>query len=70
MDIYEGYHIGGMHIVWWFIWMILLLWVFATPYHVPGHGSKKETPLNILKNRFASGKINKEEYLEKKELLQ
>jgi len=30
---------------------------------------KKDTPLEILKKRFASGIISKEEYLEKKKIL-
>ncbi len=69
MNMYEGYHFLGMHLVWWFIWIILLFWVFALPYNVPGQRSKKETPLDILKKRFASGSIEKEEYLDKKKLL-
>jgi putative membrane protein len=51
MDMYEGYHFGGMHLVWWIIWAILLFWVFALPYRVPGQRMKTETPLTILKKR-------------------
>ncbi|MDQ2864138.1 MAG: SHOCT domain-containing protein, partial [Bacteroidota bacterium] len=29
---YDGYHFFGMHLVWWFIWMIFIFWIFATPY--------------------------------------
>ncbi|MEO8086537.1 MAG: SHOCT domain-containing protein, partial [Bacteroidota bacterium] len=29
---YEGYHFWGMHLTWWFIWLVLLFWIFATPY--------------------------------------
>lgn len=69
MEMYEGYHYWGMHLVWWFIWVILLFWIFATPYHIPGQRSKKESPLDILKTRFASGQINKKEFLENRDLL-
>jgi putative membrane protein len=61
---------GGMHLIWWFAWIFLLLWIFASPYTIPGQRSQKGTPLDILKKRLASGEINKEEYLEKKKILE
>ena len=69
MHMYDGYHFWGMHLIWWFIWMILLFWIFATPYDLPGQRSKKDTPLDILKKRYATGEINNEEYQEKKKIL-
>lgn len=69
MGMYEGYHFFGMHIVWWVIWVLVFLWVFATTYPIPGPRSRIDTPLDVLKKRFASGKISKEEYLEKMHLL-
>jgi len=67
---YENYNFAGMHLVWWIIWMTLLFWIFATPYNVPGQRIKINDPLDILKKRFASGQINKEEYQEKKKVLE
>lgn len=67
---YNNYHFVGMHLVWWFIWGIFLFWIFATPYDIPGQRRKKDTPLDILKKRFASGQINIEEYQEKKKILE
>jgi putative membrane protein len=58
-----------MNFFWWFIWFILLFWIFAVPYDIPGQRKRKDSPLDILKNRFASGEITKEEYLERKNLL-
>lgn len=66
---YNGYHFGGMHLIWWFVWFIFLFWIFATPYDLPGQRTKKDTPLDILKKKLARGEINKEEYEEKKKLL-
>jgi len=67
---FDGHHFFGMHWVWWILWLIFIFWVFAIPYDVPGQKTKKETPLDILKKRFAAGEINKEEYeVLKKELL-
>jgi putative membrane protein len=60
----------GMHLVWWIVWLVLLYWIFAVPYNIPGQRSKKDTPLDILKKRFAQGEINKEEFLEAKKLLE
>lgn len=64
--VYEHYHFGGMHFLWWLIWVILLFWIFVVPYNIPGQRAKKDTPLDILKRRFASGQINQEEFEEMK----
>lgn len=60
----------GMHLFWWIIWVILLIWIFATPWDIPGQRTKKDTPLDILKKRFASGELTREEYEEKKKILE
>ena len=70
MHMYDGYHFWGMHLIWWFIWVIFLIWIFATPYDIPGQKIKKDAPLDILKKRYAAGSINTEEYKEKKKLLE
>ena len=53
--LYDGYHFWGMHLGWWLIWGIMLFWIFAIPYDIPGQRRKKDSPLDILKKRFASG---------------
>ena len=70
MHIYNGYYFGGMQFIWWFIWMGLLCWIFLTPWGIPGERRKKDSPLDILKKRFASGAITKEHYLENKKILE
>jgi len=60
----------GMGLIWWFVWMILLFWIFAVPYNIPGQRYKKDTALDILRKRFASGEIKNEEYQEKKIILE
>jgi len=67
---YDNYHFGGMHLFWWCAWLLLLLWIFAIPYPIPGQRIKKDTPLDILKKRFAAGQIDQEEYREKKKILE
>jgi len=59
----------GMHWIWWIFWLILIIWIFATPWDIPGQRPRRETPLDILKKRFAKGEITKEEYEEKKKFL-
>jgi len=67
---YDGYHFGGMHLIWWFIWMIFIFWIFAIPFDIPGQRKKKDSPLDILQKRFAAGQITKENYQEHKALLE
>ena len=67
--IYNGYNYWGLDLVWWFIWLSLLFWIFATPYNIPFQRMKKDTPLYILKKRYASGQITIEEYEEKKKII-
>jgi putative membrane protein len=68
MHWFEG-HYWGMHIIWWVIWVIFIMWIFATPWDIPGQKMKKETPLDLLKKRYANGEISKEEYEDIKKTL-
>ena len=68
MHDYSG-NFGGIHLIWWIIWVIILLWIFATPWSIPGQKRRKESPVDILKRRFASGEISKEEFEESKKIL-
>jgi len=65
----NNYDFGGMHLIWWLIWLVVLFWVFASPYKIPGQARKKDSPLYVLKMRFASGEITKEEYEERKKII-
>jgi len=64
---YDGYHFWGMHIIWWFIWILFIIWIFATPW---GYQRTRDTSYDILRKRFASGEITKEEYQEAKKVLE
>ena len=59
---YNYYQYGGMHLFWWVIWGIMLFWIFATPYDIPGQRTKRDTPLYILQKRLAIGEITLNEY--------
>jgi len=66
---FDGHHFWGMHWIWWILWIIFLVWIFATPWDVPGQRTKKDTPLDILKKRYAAGEIDSEEFEERKKAL-
>jgi putative membrane protein len=67
---HNGHHFWGMHMLWWAFWVIMLIWIFVTPYDIPGQRTKNDSPLDILKKRFARGEITKEEFDEKKKFLE
>ncbi|HCN82362.1 MAG TPA: hypothetical protein DIT07_01905 [Sphingobacteriaceae bacterium] len=69
MMFYYG-NFGGMNFIWWLVWLILIFWIFATPYNIPGQRMKKNSPLDILQKRFASGQITNDEYQERKKILE
>jgi putative membrane protein len=63
------HHYWGMHFFWWLFWLILVLWLFSTRRKNLGQQTKEDSPLEILKKRFAKGEITKEEYEEIKNTL-
>ncbi|WP_317040757.1 SHOCT domain-containing protein [Pricia antarctica] len=58
-----------MHYIWWIVWLILLVWIFILPYNIPFQKSQKDSPLDILKKRYARGEISKDEYEEARKTL-
>lgn len=69
MHWFEG-HYWGMHLFWWIIWIILFIWIFITPWDIPGQRTKKDTPLEILKRRYARGEIDRQQFEDMKKDLQ
>jgi putative membrane protein len=59
----------GMNSIWWFVWIILLIWIFAIPYNIPFQRFKKDSPLDLLQMQFAAGQITPDEYQAKKKIL-
>jgi putative membrane protein len=70
MHFYDGYHFWGMHLIWWIVWIGLIILIFALPGSFIRRRPKKETPLEILKKKYAAGEISTEEYQERKEVLE
>jgi putative membrane protein len=67
MDGYH-YHFIGMHYVWWFVWLILIVPFFflATPVRRKTVRLYQENPFGILQRRYAAGEITTDEYEERK----
>jgi putative membrane protein len=59
----------GMNSIWWFVWIILLIWIFAIPYNIPFQRFRKDSPLDLLQKQFTSGQITQDEYLARKRIL-
>ena len=64
----------GMHWGWWIFWIVLIIfavWLFTQRRpSVPPQSQAQETPLDILKRRYANGEISTAEYEERKARLE
>lgn len=66
---FYDHHFIGMHWVWWIV--LTLIIIFLVFNILPNRSSKfREDPLDILKKRFARGEIEKEEYQERKRIIE
>jgi len=59
-----------MNMIWWVIWGMFIFWIFFIPFSIPGQRFRKDSPLDILRKRFASGEITNDEYQENKKILE
>jgi putative membrane protein len=66
---YDQYY-WGMHFFWWFVWIMLLIWIFAVPYDIPGQRRRRDSALDILQKRFAAGEITTDDYNHKRKILE
>lgn len=61
---------GWMMFFWWFIIIVLVIFVIWSVMNSGQNNQRKETPMEILKRRYANGEIDEEEFQKrKKELL-
>ena len=68
MMYYNNY--WGMDLIWWCAWILMLVWIFAVPYNIPGQRYRKDSALGVLLKRFAAGEIGKGEYDEQKRIIE
>ena len=62
----------GMHMFWWFFWVILLVSFFSFSMPVSRKKARlsRLTPLDILQRRYAAGELATEDYEERKARLE
>ena len=66
---YKDGFFWGMHLIWWAIWFVLLVWIFFAPSSTSYQEKEEDNPLETLKRRFAKGEITKKDYEQSKKLL-
>jgi putative membrane protein len=68
---YWGWGFGGMHFFWWFFWIlaIAMFFTFAVPVPRRRYSQLRETPLDLLRRRYAAGELTTAEYDERLERL-
>ncbi len=65
---YDAWGFWGMHFFWWLFWIAVIVALFSLFTPVP-RGRRRETPLEVLRRRYAAGEISSEEYDERKKKL-
>ncbi len=65
---YDAWGFWGMHFFWWLFWIAAIVALFSLFTLVP-RGRRRETPLEVLRRRYAAGEISSEEYDERKKKL-
>jgi putative membrane protein len=65
MHIFNGGWLWGMHFMWWSFWLVFVVIFFVFMKPVP-RNTARETPMQILRRRYAAGAISSEEYEERK----
>ncbi len=64
-----GWSFWGMHFIWWLFWVSLIVMIF-TPITPVSISRRRETPLEVLQRRYASGEVTTVEYEERKTKLE
>ncbi|MEO5732407.1 MAG: SHOCT domain-containing protein [Rubrivivax sp.] len=67
----SGFHMGGMHGLWWIFWVLLIGVLVYSAWGRPGKQRRnpQEAPHQALQRRLASGEITPEDYEKRKALL-
>lgn len=66
-----GYFLGGMHFLWWILWLLVVGGIVFYVWWRPGEARRSpcESAPELLQRRMASGDITAEEYEKRKVLL-
>lgn len=63
--------IWGMHLVWWLFWVVLAIgiWWAVTRSSAASRPTVLETPLEVLRRRYAEGALTTEEFEKRRNVL-
>jgi len=67
---FYDHHFMGMHWVWWIILTVVLLLMMFNIIPYSTNNGYREEAIDILKKRFARGEIEREEYEERKRIIE
>jgi putative membrane protein len=74
MHWFNGFGGGWMMILWWVLIIVAIIalvrWGISSSAGMRGQNQQSKSALDILKERYARGEIDKQEYEEKKRNLQ
>lgn len=67
----DGFYMGGMHLLWWLFWVVLVGSLIFSVWGRPSERRRggRETPHEVLRRRLANGEIDAQEYEQRKALL-
>lgn len=65
---YNDGHFWGMHLIWWGFWIVLIIALFFIPWSFRRQ-SPGDSAMDVLRDRYARGEIDKEEFEERKRIL-
>ncbi|MEO6409481.1 MAG: SHOCT domain-containing protein [Burkholderiaceae bacterium] len=68
---HDGGYMIGMHGLWWMFWLVIVVaFLFIGRGHFGSRGDRpRESPLDVLQRRLASGDLSPAEYEQRKVLL-
>ena len=68
---YWGWGFGGMNLLWWLFWVVAIAMFFGFAVPVPRrrYQQLRETPLDLLRRRYAAGELTTAEFDERMERL-
>jgi len=71
MDMLNGGWFLGMHLLWWLFWVLVIVGFVSLFTPVPKQQARRrDTPLDVLQRRFAAGQITREDYEQRRAVLE
>ena len=70
MHLFDGGWLFGMHLLWWLFWFLVIIGFVSLFTPVPREQARqRDTALDVLQRRYASGEISTEEFEQRRAVL-